>query len=284
MARIKAVTKALDGFDDLIRQEATKADDDLIRLVHVDAHIENLKAISPKSGYARIDADTAMSPGTLEAAFFAAGAVRDAVDLVMEGKASNAFCAIRPPGHHATPDEAMGFCFFSNAAIAARHAQNAHGVGRVAVIDFDVHHGNGTEAAFWEDETLFYASTHQFPHYPGTGAGSDRGRHGNIMNVPLPAGCSSGQVFDAYESNIFPAIEAFSPEFIIVSAGFDGHEADPLSHFPLKDGDFAKLTDQILALAAKLCGKRLISTLEGGYNLEALASASAAHVHSLMRA
>lgn len=283
--RLKVVLDRLrgDDFAALSWFEAARAGEETIALVHTPAHIEALKAIAPAEGFARIDADTAMSPGSLDAAYFAAGAVCDAVDAVMAGNVTNAFCAIRPPGHHATPDQAMGFCLFSNAAIAARHAQTKHGLGRVAVIDFDVHHGNGTEAAFWNSPDLLYASTHQFPHYPGTGGANQRGGFNNILNMPLPGGCTADDVRQAYTREIFPAIEAFGPDFIIISAGFDGHLHDPLSDFPLTDEDFGWLTEEIMALAKKLCSKRLISTLEGGYNLGALASASAHHVKALMQ-
>ncbi|MGB1088945.1 MAG: histone deacetylase family protein, partial [Alphaproteobacteria bacterium] len=211
-------------------------------------------------------------------------AVCDAVDAVVAGDLTNAFCAIRPPGHHATPDEAMGFCLFSNAAIAARHAQVKHGLKRVAVIDFDVHHGNGTEAAFWNDPNLLYASTHQSPHYPGTGAANDCGAYDNILNHPLPAGCSADDVLAVYRTDILPAIRDFAPDFIIISAGFDGHLHDPLSDFPLEDEHFGLLTEMIMEVAEEICGKRLISTLEGGYNLDALASATAAHIRTLLQA
>ncbi len=199
-------------------------------------------------------------------------------------KIDNAFVAMRPPGHHAEAATPMGFCFFNNAAIAARHAQAVHGAERVAIVDFDVHHGNGTQDIFWNDETVMYASTHEMPAYPGTGALGERGEHDNIVNAPLRAG-DAGEVFrEAYDSVILPRVEAFAPDFIIISAGFDAHYRDPLGNLMLREEDFAWVTRKLMAIAQRKCGGRLVSLLEGGYDLDGLARSVAAHVGALMGA
>jgi acetoin utilization deacetylase AcuC-like enzyme len=203
---------------------------------------------------------------------------------VLARTAGSAFCAVRPPGHHAEPDQAMGFCIFNNAAVAALHARTVHGLKRIAVVDFDVHHGNGTQSAFAQDPDLFYASTHQAPLYPGTGLASERGINGNILNVPLPAGCSGATFRAVYDETILPALEAFEPELIIVSAGFDGHAADPLANLRLREDDFAWITERLVTIARRYCRGGLVSTLEGGYDLRALAASAAAHVAVLMAA
>ncbi len=223
-----------------------------------------------------------MSPGTYEAALRAAGGAVYAVDEVMSGKARNAFVATRPPGHHAETATPMGFCFFNNAAIAARHAREAHGAERVAIVDFDVHHGNGTQDIFWDDATVMYASTHQMPHYPGTGAASERGEHDQIVNAPLRAG-DGGEAFrEAMEARILPRVEAFAPDLVIVSAGFDAHRRDPLGNINLVEADYAWATRKLMAVARKTSGDRVVSVLEGGYDLEGLSRSVAAHVTALM--
>jgi acetoin utilization deacetylase AcuC-like enzyme len=221
-----------------------------------------------------------MSPGSLEAARRAAGAVVTAIDLVMAGEVDNAFCAVRPPGHHAEPGRAMGFCIFNNVAIGAFHARQAHGLGKIAVVDFDVHHGNGTQAAFWDDEDMFFASSHQSPFYPGTGRESETGV-GNIHNAELAAGTGSREFRMAWERRLLPALDAFAPELLLISAGFDAHIADPLAQLALTTEDYRWISDALVDLAAKHCNGRVVSTLEGGYDLDALAEASAAHVRSL---
>ena len=281
--RLRAALAALESepFALLEWQEAPRATVAMLERVHNPAYVAALLAAVPAEGHRHLDADTALSPGSGEAALRAAGACVAATDAVIAGHARNAFCAVRPPGHHATPDRAMGFCLFNNVAVAARHAQAAHGIGRVAVVDFDVHHGNGTQDAFWSDPSLFYASSHQSPAYPGTGRESDTGV-GNIVNAPLPPG-SSGLAFrQAYERIILPALDAFAPEFLIVSAGFDAHASDPLAQLRLREDDFAWVTRELLAVARRHCGSRLISSLEGGYDLEALGASVAAHVRELM--
>jgi acetoin utilization deacetylase AcuC-like enzyme len=284
-ARLRAILAALAGtkFETLGRREAPRAATVDIARVHPGNFVDRLLALVPQSGYAAIDADTVLSPGSGEAALRAAGAVVAAVDAVVAGEAKNAFCAVRPPGHHAEPTHAMGFCLFNNVAIGAQHARAIHGLRRVAVVDFDVHHGNGTQAAFESDPQLFYASTHQMPLYPGTGAASERGV-GNILNVPLAPMSGSREFRLAYTAQILPALEEFRPELILVSAGFDAHRSDPLAQIMLVEADYAWVTDQLVAIAARHAGGRLVSTLEGGYDLGALAASAAAHVVSLMSA
>ncbi|MDA1097457.1 MAG: histone deacetylase family protein [Proteobacteria bacterium] len=252
-----------------------------IALVHPQSHIDRIVAAAPRRGRVPLDPDTAMNPATLEAAQRAAGAVCGAVDAVMAGQASNAFCAVRPPGHHAEPERSMGFCIFNSVAIGARHAQESHGLKRVAVVDFDVHHGNGTQAAFWNDGDLFYGSTHQMPLYPGSGARSETGV-GNIHNFPLPPGAGGMAFRDAFTDGLLPALDAFKPEFLLLSAGFDAHMDDPLAQLRLETEDYAWVSRELLALAERHCQGRLVSSLEGGYDLTALATAVAAHIRALM--
>lgn len=283
--RLEVVLEALKepAFSELEWIEARAASVDELQLVHPPAFVETITDLSPATGFARIDADTAMSPGSFEAALRAAGSVCQAVDMVMAGEADNAFCAVRPPGHHAEPERAMGFCLFSNVAIGAAYALAKHGLARAAVIDFDVHHGNGTQAAFWHNPGLFYASTHQAPHYPGTGYADETGAHGNVLNMPLPAGTPGDAIVGVYETQILPAVLAFAPDIIFISAGFDGHINDPLADFGLENQHYERLTRGILDVAKKCGHGRVISALEGGYNLQALADASAIHVQALMK-
>ncbi len=281
--RLRTVLAALEGLDGLDRREAPRAERAMIERVHDAAYVDRILAAAPSTGRVHLDPDTAMSPGSAEAALRAAGGACAAVDAVMAGEGHNAFCAMRPPGHHAERARAMGFCLFNNVAVAARHAQAAHGVERAAVIDFDVHHGNGTQAMFERDATLFYASTHQFPFYPGTGAANETGV-GNIVNAPLAAG-SGGEAFRrAMSETVLPALEAFDPGFVFISAGFDAHAADPLAMLRLSESDYEWATAEIARIAARRCAGRLVSTLEGGYDLEALAASAAAHVRALMAA
>jgi len=242
----------------------------------------SLRDAAPREGMVRIDEDTVMSPGTYEAALRAAGGAVQAVDEVMTGQARNAFVAMRPPGHHAERSRAMGFCFFNNAAIAARHAQRRHGAGRVAILDWDVHHGNGTQDIFWSDASVLYCSTHEMPLYPGTGASSEQGDHGTIVNAPLEPG-AGGEVFrEALETLILPRIESFAPDLIVISAGFDAHWRDPLASLNLTENDFAWATRKLMALADRHCGGKIVSLLEGGYDLEGLSRSVAAHIDALM--
>ena len=282
--RLKAVAAALEAeeFAYLVRVEAPAATDAMLERAHPAAYLAALAAAVPDQGFAAIDGDTFLSPGTLAAARRGAGAVVAAVDLVLAGEVRNAFCAVRPPGHHAETATAMGFCYFGNAVIGARHALEHHGLERVAIVDFDVHHGNGTQDLVWDDARILFASTHQMPLYPGSGAADERGAHGQIVNVPLPPG-GTGAVFRAgMLGRVLPAVEAHRPELIIVSAGFDAHARDPLANLGLVEADFAWVTARLCDLADRHCGGRIVSTLEGGYDLSALAASVAAHVRTLM--
>lgn len=279
VARLDAVLSALDGIA-LNRVNAPlAADDDLLR-AHPQAHIDAIKNAAPESGWRSLDADTHMSVGTLQAAYRAAGAAVRAVDLVMTGVAQNAFAATRPPGHHAERETAMGFCFFGNIAIAAKHALDHHGLDRVAIVDFDVHHGNGTQDLVEDDPRILFCSTHQSPLYPGTGAAHETGV-GNVLNVPLPEGAGSTAFRAAMENQVFPRVAAFSPQLLLISAGFDAHEDDPLAGMKLRTQDFEWVTQRLCDLADEHCDGRVVSALEGGYDLEALAASAAAHVSVL---
>jgi len=284
-ARLRAVLTALGEpeFARLERREAPEATlDDLVR-VHPRRQVERILSSVPRSGHVGIDADTILSPASGTAALRAAGAVVAAVDAVVSKHADNAFCAVRPPGHHAEPERAMGFCLFNNAAIGALRAREIHGLARVAVIDFDVHHGNGTQAAFEADGSLFYASTHQYPLYPGTGAASETGV-GNIVNVPLRPMSGSGQFRLAMSQRILPALDVFRPDLVLVSAGFDAHKNDPLAQLMLDDGDYTWVTEKLLEIVYRHAKGRLVATLEGGYDLASLGACVAAHIRVLMSA
>jgi acetoin utilization deacetylase AcuC-like enzyme len=283
--RMQAVRTALDqdGFAGLDRRTARAATDQELSLAHPAQYVEAIVSFAPTEGLVMLDGDTAMSAGSLEASRRATGAVLDGLDCVMAGDGANAFCAVRPPGHHAEPTKPMGFCLFNAVAIGARYAQDRYGAGRVAVVDFDVHHGNGTQAAFWDQPSLFYASTHQMPLFPGTGAEGERGENGeNIVNAPLRPG-AGGQAFrDAMSNRVLPALRQFQPDILLVSAGFDAHARDSLANLTLTTEDFAWITQQLLAVAADCCDGRLVSVLEGGYDLQALADCVAVHVQELM--
>jgi len=283
--RLRAIDDALSGdtFKNLQREEAPRADLSQIERLHPKAYVETVHAEIPKKHHNWLDPDTVVSPGSWEAALRAAGAIIRAVDQVAAGHADNAFCAVRPPGHHAEPSHAMGFCLFNNVAIGALHARVAHGAKRLAIVDFDVHHGNGTQAAFWTDRDVFYGSTHQMPLFPGTGALDETGV-GNIFNAPLAPGDGSEEFRAAYEDRILPALDTFAPDFLLVSAGFDAHLKDPLAQLRLLEPDFAWVTEKLLQAAAKHTGGKLVSTLEGGYDLDALAASTAVHVQALMSA
>lgn len=271
-------------FSWLDRREAPLASLEQIALVHPENFAQKLLSRIPQQGYALIDGDTILSPGSGEAALRAAGSVCAAIDAIMEGTARNAFCAIRPPGHHAEPDQAMGFCLFNNVAIGALHARARWGLRRVAVIDFDVHHGNGTQSAFYSDPELFYASTHQWPLYPGTGAATEHGVAGNILNLPLRPFAGSEEFRAVVSGSLLPALRGFKPQLLLISAGFDAHARDPLAQLNLRDADYEWVTAELLKVAAETASNRVVSVLEGGYDLAALASATAAHVRALMTA
>ncbi|HEY1795345.1 MAG TPA: histone deacetylase family protein [Stellaceae bacterium] len=284
-ARLRAVLEALSApeFAGLDRREAPEAALDDIARVHPRRLVEGLLSQMPTQGYAAIDADTILCPESGKAALRAAGAVAAAVDAVIGGEAERAFCAVRPPGHHAEPNRPMGFCVFNNVAVGALRAREVHGVARVAVVDFDVHHGNGTQARFADDPTLFYASTHQSPLYPGTGAASETGV-GNIVNLPLRPMSGSNEFRQGMTRVVLPALAEFAPELVMISAGFDAHRADPLAQLMLDESDYAWVTERLVEIARDHARGRVVSTLEGGYDLAALGASAAAHVRALMAA
>ncbi len=282
-ARLTAILNTLKTtpFAALEWRDAPLATVEQLTRIHTPSHVERTLARIPKHGYHAIDGDTIVSPRSGEAALRAAGAVCAAVDAILRGEADNAFCAVRPPGHHAEPNQAMGFCLFDNAAIGAAHARAVHRLERVAVIDFDVHHGNGTQTAFEHDPAYLYISTHQAYIYPGTGRRDERGV-GNIVNVPLLANSGSTDLRQAWLRDIEPALQRFQPQLILISAGFDAHHMDPLAELNFIEDDYSWLTQQILGVVGEFCEGRVISVLEGGYNLPALAASVAAHVKALM--
>ncbi len=284
--RIRAITEALETkrFAALIRADALGLNRAAISRVHPAQYIEAIEAAIPARGKIHLDPDTVMSAQSFAAIGHCAGAATAAVDEVMRGGVKNAFVALRPPGHHAGIASPMGFCFINNAAIAARHAQAAHGAERVVILDFDVHHGNGTQEIFWSDRSVLYASTHQMPLFPGTGARDERGEHDNIVNAPLVAG-DDGAVFrEAMETRLLPRIDTFRPDLIVISAGFDAHHLDPLGGLNLVEADFAWATERLMDIAVRHAKGRIVSVLEGGYDLEGLARSAAAHVAALMGA
>ncbi len=282
--RLRAIARVLEdeAFAALDRVEAPAGDEATILHAHPVEFVARVRSAVPETGIVRIDADTTASPKSWQAAITAIGAANAAVDDVFEGRADNVFVAARPPGHHAEKTTAMGFCLFNNAAIAARHAQRKHGAERVAIVDWDVHHGNGTQDIFWDDPSVLYCSTHQMPLYPGTGAISEVGA-GNIVNAPLSPRTGSDLFRDAMQSRVLPAIDDFAPDLIIVSAGFDAHHLDPLAEINLTEDDFDWATGQLMEQAGRHCEGKLVSLLEGGYDLHGLAFSVAAHVGRLMK-
>jgi acetoin utilization deacetylase AcuC-like enzyme len=284
--RIRAVDQVLSEsrFDKLVREEAPEGTLELARLCHDEHYIEELRRIAPDKGLVYLDGDTSMSPGTWEAAMRSVGGAVAATDAVMSGAADNAFLAMRPPGHHAETNRPMGFCFFDHAAIAARHAQRKYGIARAAVVDFDVHHGNGTQDIFWADPAMMYCSTHQMPLFPGTGASGERGEHDTIVNAPLAPNDGSAKFRAAFDNLILPQLTKFAPELIVISAGFDAHRRDPLANINLDAEDFGWVTRKLMDVASSSAGGRVVSVLEGGYDLQGLKESVAAHVTALMGA
>ena len=283
-ARMRAVERALEDerFSDLVRVLAPRAEPDVATLAHPREFVDALVAAVPAHGMVGIDSDTILSSGSLEATLRAIGGATHALDAVMAGECRNAFVAMRPPGHHAERAKAMGFCLFNHAAIAARYARTKHGAERVALVDWDVHHGNGSQDIFWDDGSVLYCSTHQMPLYPGSGAASERGEKNTIVNVPLRPN-DDGAVFrEAFETGILSRLESFQPDVIIVSAGFDAHRLDPLANLRLEAEDFGWATRRVMEVAERHAGGRIVSVLEGGYSLEGLAKSAAAHVDALM--
>ncbi|WP_170411188.1 histone deacetylase family protein [Ruegeria atlantica] len=283
VARLEHILHALEGLDLKRVTAPLAADDDLLR-VHPESYIRDIRDSRPSDGFKQIDGDTFMSPGSVDAAYRAAGAVVRAVDMVLGGEVQNAFCAIRPPGHHAETETAMGFCLFGNAALAAKHALDHHGLKRVAVVDFDVHHGNGTQDLLWDEARALVITSQQMPLWPGSGRPDETGAYETVLNIPLPPGSGGAEMRTAYETQAFPRLRAFKPELIIISAGFDAHQDDPLANLNWSTGDFAWVTAELCKIADELCEGRIVSTLEGGYDLNALAEATRAHVEELMKA
>jgi acetoin utilization deacetylase AcuC-like enzyme len=283
--RLRMITHVLEHerFADLARDDAPRADVAAIVRVHPPEFVERLENATPMTGYVQVDGDTTLSPGSYEAALRSAGGGVFAVDEVMTGKAANAFVATRPPGHHAETATAMGFCLFNNVAIAARHARTVHGVERVAIMDFDVHHGNGTQDIFWSDPSVMYLSTHEMPLYPGTGAMRETGDYEQIVNAPLRAGDGGDEFRQAFEAVVLPRMRAFRPDLVLISAGFDAHQRDPLANLNLTEVDFGWATKKLMDVADETAGGRIVSLLEGGYDLEGLGRSVGAHVMALMR-
>ena len=284
--RLRAIERALEAekFQTLARSQAPLASLETIALCHPMAYITEVRESAPREGLIHLDADTAMSPGTFEAALRAAGGAIHAVDEVLNKKAANAFVAARPPGHHAETARPMGFCLFDNAAIAARYAQQRYGIASAAIVDFDVHHGNGSQEIFWSDKTVMYCSTHQMPLFPGTGAVGESGEHNTVVNAPLRPGDGGAAFRAAFENRILPRLGEFRPELMIISAGFDAHMRDPLANINLTEADFVWATQKLMDVADNCAGGRVISLLEGGYDLQALGNSVAAHVATLMHA
>ncbi|GAA6180529.1 histone deacetylase family protein [Shimia sp. NS0008-38b] len=284
VARLEHIYRALSapGFATLDRREAPECEDADILLCHPQSHLNAITAAVPSQAVVALDGDTHMSPGSLQAARRAVGGCIAAVDAVMAGEVGNAFVACRPPGHHAEQSTPMGFCLFGNAAIAARHAMERHGLSRVAVVDFDVHHGNGTQALLWDEPRSLFIGSHQNPLWPGTGMPEETGAHNNVQNWPLPPHSDGRLMRATYEAEVLPALERFEPELLIVSAGFDAHADDPLAQLEWTESDFVWLTERLCDVAQRHCAGRVVSTLEGGYDLNALAASVAAHVKVLM--
>lgn len=282
--RLMALYSALDQVDDpnLMKVTPDVGLDAHILRAHPQEHIEAIKEAAPSEGTVSLDADTHMSPGTLRAAYLGVGAMIKAVDMVMTGEVQNAFAAMRPPGHHAERTTPMGFCLFGNIAIAAKHALEAHGLERVAIVDFDVHHGNGTQDLLWDEPRTLFISSHQMPLYPGSGSPSERGAHNNVLNVALEPDSGGADLKKAYDRIILPALEDFKPQLLLISAGFDAHKADPLANLNWSQEDFVWTTEQLCNVADAHCDGRIVSTLEGGYDLEALAASSVAHLKTLL--
>ncbi|PPR11985.1 MAG: Histone deacetylase-like amidohydrolase [Alphaproteobacteria bacterium MarineAlpha11_Bin1] len=283
IARIETVNASLEGdsWKALERREAPRATKEQLSRIHGSGYIDIVLDNIPAEGFVRLDPDTVVSAGSGEAVLHAAGAIIGAIDAVAEGEIDNAFCAVRPPGHHAEPSRAMGFCLFNNVAIGALHARVVHDLRRVAIVDFDVHHGNGTQAAFERDPDTLFASSHQYPHYPGTGAEAETGV-GNIFNAPLDAYSGGNEFRAVMERRILPAVRQFDPDILFVSAGFDAHARDPLASLCFEEKDFEWATAQLKDIAGEFAGGKIVSTLEGGYDLEALGNSVQAHVSALM--
>ena len=283
VARLEYILEALKDIN-LLRVSAPMAADDDILRIHPREHINYLQEAVPENGFKSLDGDTHISSGSLTAAYRAAGGVLRAIDLVLSGEAKNAFVAVRPPGHHAETQTSMGFCLFGNIALGVKHALDFHGLKKVAVIDFDVHHGNGTQEILWDESRCLTFTSQQIPLWPGTGTEEEQGHYNNIVNIPLPPGSTGELMRQKYEALVFPVLQKFEPDLILISAGFDAHEADPLAELNWSTADFSWLTERLCEIAEECCEGRLVSTLEGGYDLKALADSVKAHVTKLCEA
>ena len=259
-----------------------KFDESYLKKTHNNLYIEEVKKAFPKKGKFFLDGDTVISPGSKNASYDAVSSIISAIDLVKKNKLKNAFCAVRPPGHHAEYDKAMGFCIFNNVAVGANYLIERYKLSKIAIIDFDVHHGNGTQNIFYSNKKVLYISTHQYPHFPGTGASHEKGSYNNIFNIPLPAGTNSNEYFDAYE-HVLKKLNQFKPEFIFFSAGFDAHKDDPLSNINLKSKDYFEITKRTLIASKDYCKGNVVSILEGGYDLNALAESTEEHINALIK-
>ena len=288
--RLRAIVARLEEtglLPGLIRITPQPATDDWVTQVHTNSYVKALRTRAPHQGYVSLDPDTSMSPGSLNAAYLAAGGVLTAIDAIMDKRVDNAFCAVRPPGHHAEADHAMGFCLINNVAVAARYFQKRYGLERIAIVDWDVHHGNGTQHAFYKDPSVFFFSTHQYPYYPGTGAVDERGEgkgEGYTLNVPMSAGKGDTEYLDTFNRVLRPALKAYKPDAIIISAGFDAHRDDPLAGMNLTDEGYKALTRVVKEIASEHAQGRVLSCLEGGYNLAALATSVEGHLRVLQEA
>ncbi len=283
VARLEYILESLKDIN-LLRVSAPMAADDDILRIHPREYINYLQAAVPENGFKFLDGDTHISSGSLTAAYRAAGGVLRSIDLVLSGEAKNAFVAVRPPGHHAETQTSMGFCLFGNIALGVKHALDFHGLKKVAVIDFDVHHGNGTQEILWEESRCLTFTSQQIPLWPGTGTEEEQGHYNNIVNIPLPPGSTGELMRQKYEALVFPVLRKFEPDLILISAGFDAHEADPLAELNWSTADFSWLTERLCKIAEECCEGRLVSTLEGGYDLKALANSVKAHVTKLCEA
>jgi len=286
--RLRAIVARLQEsgvFERLVQIQPLPAADEWITYIHAASYLETLKRRAPTHGRVSLDPDTSMSPGSLSAAYLAAGGLLTAADAIVSGSIDHAFCAVRPPGHHAEHDRAMGFCLFNNVAIAARYLQRKHGIARVLIVDWDVHHGNGTQHAFYDDPSVLFFSTHQYPHYPGTGRPSEEGEgagKGTTINVPMTAGEGDDVYRRLFEKVLIPAADNFKPDFVVLSAGFDAHRNDPLASMGLTEDGYAELTRLVVQIAQRHCNGRVLSSLEGGYHLASLSASVERHLMALL--
>ena len=284
--KIDRVTVVIDNFKkldnkDLVWKKPSKFDRSLLEITHNSDYINFVEKSFPEKGLSFLDGDTIVSPGSKDATSDAVGSIITAIDGVQNKDFKNAFCAVRPPGHHAEKNKAMGFCIYNNVAVGANYLINKYKLKKIAIIDFDVHHGNGTQDIFYDNEKVLYISTHQYPYYPGSGTNDEKGKHNNILNIPLPAGTTSEEYLNAYEF-VLKKIKEFKPEFILLSAGFDAHKDDPLAQLQLESKDFYNITKRTLELSKQYCDGKVVSILEGGYDLQALQESTEMHVKALL--